>query len=106
MIWLIEYIKAAEKDLAHLDNSQQVQVIKAIRKVASNPLPSTQGGYGKPLGNRASQNLTGLMKIKLLKLGIRVVYQLFIEQNIMRIIVISVRDDATAYKLVQKRIKR
>ncbi len=46
MPWRIEYLEEAENDLRELDHSQQIQVLKTIRKVAENPLPSTKGGYG------------------------------------------------------------
>lgn len=81
-----------------------MQVIKAIKKVSENPLSNTDGGYGKPLGNHISSKLVGYMKIKLLKLGLRVIYGIVKEENIMRIIIISVRDDETVYKVAQKRI--
>ncbi|MEI7849765.1 MAG: type II toxin-antitoxin system RelE/ParE family toxin [Chloroflexota bacterium] len=105
MKWEIEYTQEAKKDLIGLDNSQRIQVLKAIRKVSDNPLPAAEGGYGKPLGNRVSSNLAGYLKIKLLKTGLRVVYGLVRNGNIMRIIIISVRDDETVYKLAQKRIR-
>lgn len=70
-----------------------------------NPFPNSEGGYGKPLGNHLSSKLTGYMKIKLLKLGLRVVYAIENQGNIMRIIIISVRDDETIYKMAQERIK-
>lgn len=69
MIWKTEYTKEALNDLKALDNTQQIQVIKAIKKVSENPLPKTEGGYGKPLGNRISSKLAGYMKIKLVRLG-------------------------------------
>lgn len=103
--WSIEYTKEAEADLKNLDHSQQLQVLKAIDIVSENPLPDSEGGYGKPLGNRMSVNLTGYLKIKLLKLGLRVVYGLVRDKNMMRIIIISVRDDDMVYKMVKKRIK-
>jgi len=103
--WAIEYTKEAESDLKSLDRSQQLHVLKAINRVSENPLPNSEGGYGKPLGNRLSANLTGYLKIKLLKLGLRVVYGLIRDKNIMRIIIISVRDDDTVYKMTKKRIK-
>jgi mRNA interferase RelE/StbE len=106
MHWIIEYIKEAENDLRELDHSQQIQVIKAIRKVSANPLPFTQGGCGKPLGHHLSSNLVGYLKIKLLKLGIRVIYRLVEEKGIMKIIIISVREDEKVYKLIQQRIKK
>ncbi len=103
--WHIEYIKAAEKDLLALDRSQQLQVLKAIEKVSVNALPTNEGGLGKPLGSHSGNNLSGYLKIKLLKLGIRVVYQVVREDSVMKIIVISVRDDETVYKLARDRTK-
>ena len=104
-LWAVEYTKEAESDLRDLDHSQRLQVLKAIDKVSENPLPNSEGGYGKPLGNRMSANLTGFLKIKLLKLGLRVIYGLVRDRNTMRIIIISVRDDDAVYKMVKKRIK-
>ena len=104
MEWKVQYLKEALKDLKSLDNSQQLQVLKAIDKVSKNPLPNFEGGYGKPLGNKSNTNLTGYFKIKLLKLGIRVVYGLVKEQGIMRIIVISVREDDTVYQIAVDRV--
>jgi mRNA interferase RelE/StbE len=43
--------KEAVEDLKKLDNSQRVQVIKAIEKVSKNPLPQSEGGFGKVLGD-------------------------------------------------------
>lgn len=45
MRWKIEYTKEAFNDLNALDNTQQIQVIKTIKKVSENPLPKTEGGY-------------------------------------------------------------
>ena len=86
MAWTIKYIAEAEEDLKKLDHSQRLQVLKAITKVSANPLPNSEGGYGKPLGSHLSGNLTGYFKIKLLKLGIRVVYGLIREKGVMRFI--------------------
>ena len=59
--WKVEFTTEAEKDWDSLARSQRLQVDKAIRKVSKNPLPNTEGGYGKPLGNKGSANLTGLL---------------------------------------------
>jgi mRNA interferase RelE/StbE len=83
-----------------------MQVLKAIQKVSANPLPNTEGGLGKPLGSHLTSKLTGYLKIKLQKLGIRVVYRLIRNQNTMRIIIISVRDDDTVYRMAQERLKK
>jgi len=98
MSWNIEFLEAAEKDLNKLDHSAQIQVLKGIRKVSQNPLPSFQGGYGKPLGNKNGTNLTNLLKIKFRDLGIRVVYKIQMINNVMTIIVISARTDEQVYK--------
>jgi mRNA interferase RelE/StbE len=105
MLWNIEYHNKAEKDLAGLDKSISVRVIKAINKVSQNPLPQSEGGYGKPLSNNQSSKLTGCMKIKLKSIGIRVVYQLLRVDNVMKIIIISVRDNDEVYKEAEQRLK-
>ena len=101
--WAVEYTCEAVKDLKRLDHSQQIVIVKAIDKVSVNPLPDTEGGYGKPLGNHVTGNLSGYMKIKLRSHGLRVVYRLTREDSVMRIIVISVRDDDSVYKMAQQR---
>jgi len=101
--WTVEYTKEAAKDLNALHTDARNQVYKAIRKVSENPLPKNEGGCGKPLGNKRGRNLAGLCKIKLLKLGIRIVYKLVRTDNIMKIIVISVRADDEVYELAAKR---
>ena len=105
MAWKIEYYNEAKKDLKKLDRSQVLQVLKAIEKVSLNPVSKNEGGYGKPLSNNRDTQLAGYFKIKLLKLGIRVVYGLVKENEIMKIIVVSVRADDAVYKLAEKRIK-
>lgn len=104
MAWRITYHRAAKKDVENLDGSCKVQVVKAIRKVSDNPLPFTEGGYGKPLGHNGNTNLTGLLKIKLKSLGLRIVYRLVRKEHEMVIIVISIRSDNEVYELAKKRI--
>ncbi|MBQ8332649.1 MAG: type II toxin-antitoxin system RelE/ParE family toxin [Clostridia bacterium] len=97
MRWEVVYIKEAQKDLRKLDPQSRKFVLKAIEKVSANPLPNSEGGYGKPLGNHRSSKLAGYMKIKLRDLGLRVVYGLVRENNVMKIIIISIRDDDAVY---------
>ena len=103
MTWSIEFLEEAEKDMNKLDHSAQIQVLKGIRRVSQNPLPSDEGGYGKPLGNKSGSNLTSLMKIKFRDLGIRVVYKVERIDEIMKIIVVSARTDEQVYKEAAKR---
>ena len=105
MNWKIEFLKEAEKDLKRLDHSTQVLVLKGIRKVSRNPLPLSEGGFGKPLGNKSGNNLTGLLKIKFRDIGIRVVYQIVRTETSM-IIIISSRTDEQVYKEAAKRRRK
>ena len=102
--WKISFADEAKKDHAAFDISVRNQVNKAIRKVSQNPLPKSEGGYGEPLGNKRGRNLTGLFKIKLKKLGIRVVYRLIRTDEMMKIIVVAARADDEVYEIAAKRI--
>ena len=105
MKWTVEYIKEAQKDLRKLDPYVRKLVLKAIDKTAERPLPPPEG-IGKPLGNHASSRLSGFYKIKLKNLGDRVVYDLVREGSVMKIIIISVRDDEAVYKEAERRVQR
>lgn len=97
--WRIKITDEAKKDFRKLDGSLKKQVLAGILKVSKNPLPSPKG-YGKPLGNKNGNNLTGFFKIKYRGIGIRVVYTLVLDEAIMNIIVISERNDNFCYDLV------
>ena len=105
MDWKIEYIKEAQRDLKELDAHSRKLVLKASEKTALNPLPPPDG-IGKALGNHSAAKLSGYYKIKLRNLGYRVVYGLIRENNIMKIIVISIRDDDLVYREAERRIKK
>ena len=82
-----------------------ILILKAIDKTAERPLPPPDG-IGKPLGNHASSRLSGYYKIKLKSIGYRVVYSLVRANNVMKVIVISIRDDDAVYKEAERRIKK
>ena len=103
--WDVEFGDEARKDHRALDIHARVQVNKAIRKVSQNPLPQKEGGYGKPLGHKSGKNLTGLCKIKLLKLGIRVVYRIVRTEETMKIVVIAARADDEVYSIAARRME-
>lgn len=104
MEWKIEYIKEAQRDLKRLDPYNRKLILKAIERTAERPLPPPDG-IGKPLGNHATSKLSGFFKIKLRNLGYRVVYSLVRDKEIMKIVVISVRDDEAVYKEAERRIQ-
>ena len=85
MSWSVEFTSQARKDFSSLDNSQRLIVRKAISKVCKNPLPQSEGGFGKPLGNKHGNDLTGLLKIKLKSSG-------------------GMRSDEEVYDIAHKRI--
>ncbi len=105
MAWDIRITDEARKDYDKMEGSVRRQILAGIIKVAKAPLPSPNG-YGKPLGNRKGNNLTGFFKIKYRGIGIRVVYTLAVEKSVMNIIVISQRDDNFCYDLAAKLYER
>lgn len=93
MNWEIVFHEEAIEDLKKLDASLRKEVLKGIQKVSQNPLPNTEGGYGKPLRNDSITKLAGCCKIKYRDSGIRVVYKVNNKNDVMFIIIISVRTD-------------
>ena len=106
MNWNVKYLPEALDDLRKLDGSQKILVRKAIQKVCQNPLPETEGGYGKLLGNKGGNHLSGFLKIKLRGAGLRIVYQLVHQDGDMLLIVIGAREDDEVYVIAQKRISK
>ena len=106
MNWKVDFLPEAREDLQILNRDVRTAVLQAIRKVKENPLPKSENGYGNPLGNKHGSNLTGFLKIKLLKYGIRVVYTLIRTETTMTIVVIGARRDDEVYKIAAKRKKK
>ena len=105
MSWEIKYHPLAEEELGRLDGSVRKIVLKGILKVSANPKAQSEGGYGKPLGNKVGNDLSGLFKIKFRDIGIRGVYKLLedAETHKMYILVISARADNEVYTLAGRR---
>lgn len=105
MPWVREYLPEARDDLKRLDGSVRLRVLKALDKVAGNPQPSngSEPGYGKPLGNRDGTDLTGLLKVKLKRDGVRIVYKLEERDGVMLVIVIGMRTDDEVYREAARR---
>ena len=55
----VAFYPDALKDIKRLDGSQRKIVLKAIEKIRTNPLPQNEGGFGKPLGNKAGKSSSG-----------------------------------------------
>lgn len=97
--WKIIFPDIVKGDVAALGTSVQAQVLKMINRVATNPLQQSRGGYGKPLGG----NLSGLLKIKLRRAGIRIVYALREVDGEMVVVVVGVREESAVYTLAARR---
>lgn len=104
MSWSVQYLPEVMEDLRGLDRSQQILIRKAIAKLVRNPLPETEGGYGKWLGNRDKTKLAGFLKVKLRGAGLRIVYKLIRQEGQVLLVVIGVREDSEVYEEAQKRI--
>lgn len=100
------YLSDSAKDLKNFAGNLRLMAVKAIGKVLQNPLPVTEGGYGKPLGNKQGNDLAELLKIKLRDAGIRVVYKLIRAETEMLVVVIGARADDEVYEMAQHRAKK
>ena len=106
MSWTVTLSRDAQKDYDRLDKTQQTLVLKSLDKLAQNPLPVYQGGYGKPLGNKRTLKLAGYYKVKIRKAGIRIVYELRCVKENVFVIVIGMRDSDTVYRTALERIQK
>ncbi len=66
MAWKIKIAEEAQKDFSKIEPSLKKQILAGIIKVSKAPLPSLNG-YGKPLGNKHNNNLTGFFKINIVE---------------------------------------
>lgn len=101
--WRRIYLPEARRDMERLTPAVRAQVLKGLCKVSRNPLPQSEGGYGKPLRNTNKSKLAGLCKVKFRELGIRVVYRVVRTEKTMLVIVVGVRSDDEAYLAADKR---
>ena len=98
--------KDAYKDYMSLDGSMIKQGDKILKRVLENPLPASQGGYGKPLRNKNGLDLSDFLKIKLRSSGLRIVYKLVEVDGQMLVIIIGARSDLDVYKEAYRRINK
>lgn len=106
MTYKLVFIREAISDYKGLDGSQRKVVDKALKRILLNPLPNTEGGYGKPLANLSTSKLSGLMKIKIKSSGLRIIYRLEKAHKEILVIIIGARDDLKVYKDAEKRLSK
>lgn len=97
----VRWYRKGLADFDDLDHTERAEVAKGIMRVAVNPKPDTEGGYGHPL----SGALEGLCKVKFRKSGIRVVYRYVKSKDGMFIIVVAMRGDDEVYRIAESRLK-
>lgn len=98
--WAVLFSAESLEDLMKLDTSKQARVMKAIKRYSRNPMSQREGGYGVELKGE----LAGTLKIKLLKDGLRVVYKVIKETEMMRIVAIGDRADNEVYRIAVDRL--
>ncbi|MBQ9521730.1 MAG: type II toxin-antitoxin system RelE/ParE family toxin [Oscillospiraceae bacterium] len=97
----IEYLPEVQDDMKALDGSQRKAVQMALAKLRRQPTE-----YGKPLGHKHGRNLTGLRRIKLSALGIRVVYLPIAQRETVLVLAVGKREDDKVYREVQRRYSK
>lgn len=80
--------------------------VKDNKQSPKNPLPISENGYGKPLGNYKNAKLNGLLKIKLRNARLRIVYLLQKSESNMLIIVIGIREDEEVYEIASNKVTK
>jgi len=85
----IEFSESALKSFQKLDNSQLLQVAKALESRRQNPHLA---------GSRLSGNLHGKYKIKLQALGLRVIYAVDDKRIVILVLTIGKRENDDAYR--------
>lgn len=96
----VVFYPEAAGDYRKLDRSRKVQVLKALRKIASAPLQ-----VGKPLGTKAGLALSGLRSAYVDNRSIRIVWLVTESGEVQIVIVagIAERDGKYVYNLVSSR---
>ena len=100
-MYTIEYLPEVVEDMKALDGSQRRAVQMALEKIRRQP-----GEYGKPLGHTHGLNLTGLRRVKLSALGIRVVYRLIPGRETILVLTIGKREADEVYRKALNRYRK
>lgn len=97
----VVFIEKAKKDYNKLDGSVKKLVNAAIAKMRERA-----DEIGEELTNKHGLNLIGCRKIKLKKIGIRIVYRIVgDEAEIAEIITVGKREDNEVYQVASKRLE-
>lgn len=76
----------------------KLKLIEKIEHIATNPIDKSKGGYGEALKG----SLKGLHKLRFSR-DYRVVYQIIQDENLMKVIVVGLRQNNSVYETAKKR---
>lgn len=96
----VELTEDAREDLRDLDGSARVLVLKALRKLETEPEQR-----GAPLGSRATSNLTTFRKLVVGDRDYRIVYRVEADGTVVVVWVIARRADDEVYQLAMSRLQ-
>ena len=97
MTYKIFFHPDAAEEIANLDNSVRIPVLKQIQKLATTP------GLGAELGNKHGFDLTGYRKLYADKKRIRIVYKIIDEKVLVQVIAVGKRDSMEVYNAAANR---
>lgn len=90
----------AKEDLRDLDGSARALVLRALKKLETDP-----ESRGQPLGSRASGSLVTFRKLVVGNRDYRIVYRVEADGTVVVVWVIGKRADAECYRLALSRIR-
>ncbi len=96
----VQLTSDAREDLRDLDGSNRKRVLKALKKLETEPEKR-----GEPLGSRALGNLTMFRKLVVGDREIRVIYRVEPDGNVVVVWVIAERADDSCYELAVSRLR-
>jgi mRNA interferase RelE/StbE len=97
-LYSIEFLEEAKADLKSFDRSQQILVLKQLKKIEKSP------ELGKLLGNKNGYNLSGYRKMYADNKKIRIVYKIVEDRIIVEVVAVGNRSEMEVYQKASERI--
>jgi mRNA interferase RelE/StbE len=97
-LYSIEFLEEAKADLKSFDRSQQIFVLKQLKKIEKSP------ELGKLLGNKNGYNLSGYRKMYADNKKIRIVYKIVEDRIIVEVVAVGNRSEMEVYQKASERI--
>ena len=97
-LYSIEFLEEAKTDLKNFDRSQQIFVLKQLKKIEKSP------ELGKLLGNKNGYNLSGYRKMYADNKKIRIVYKIVEDRIIVEVVAVGNRSEMEVYQKASERI--